>query len=96
MTVRSAWLSPDGQSREDTRANQAGALTPATDSTGRSGGAVLIGIGARLRTAGSVSTVFRYALTAGTSYTVTALHRSSDSAVTCTVDNIFVPVDPAN
>ncbi|MFF7977778.1 hypothetical protein ACFZDK_01415 [Streptomyces sp. NPDC007901] len=37
MTVRSAWLSPDGQSREDTRTNQVGALTPVTDSKGRSG-----------------------------------------------------------
>ncbi|MET9086233.1 hypothetical protein ABZX77_30900 [Streptomyces sp. NPDC004237] len=37
MTVRSAWLSPDGQSREDTRTNQVGALTPVTDGKGRSG-----------------------------------------------------------
>ncbi|MFD4508248.1 hypothetical protein [Streptomyces sp. NPDC058457] len=45
--------------------------------------------------AGSVSTVFRYPLTPGTACTVTALYRSSDSAVTCTFDNIFVRVDPA-
>ncbi|MEU9151670.1 hypothetical protein AB0D59_14185 [Streptomyces sp. NPDC048417] len=37
MTVRSAWLSPDGQSREDTRTNQVGSLTPVTDTKGRSG-----------------------------------------------------------
>ncbi|WP_167449855.1 hypothetical protein [Streptomyces hyaluromycini] len=30
MTVRTAWLSPDGHGREDTRTNQAGALTPVT------------------------------------------------------------------
>ncbi|MFF3940828.1 hypothetical protein [Streptomyces phaeofaciens] len=37
MTVHSAWLSPDGQTREDTRVNQTGALTPVTDIKGRSG-----------------------------------------------------------
>ncbi|MEV8537360.1 hypothetical protein [Streptomyces sp. NPDC051572] len=37
MSVRTAWLSPTGQSREDTRTNQIGSLTPVTDSKGRSG-----------------------------------------------------------
>ncbi|MER5433889.1 hypothetical protein [Streptomyces sp. NPDC002588] len=37
MNVHSAWLSPDGQTREDTRLTQTGALTPVTDSKGRSG-----------------------------------------------------------
>ncbi|MFJ8821634.1 hypothetical protein ACIREE_07610 [Streptomyces sp. NPDC102467] len=37
MTVRTAWLSPSGQSREDTRTNQVGALTPVTESEARSG-----------------------------------------------------------
>ncbi|MEW2621241.1 hypothetical protein [Streptomyces sp. NPDC048106] len=37
MTVSSAWLSPDGQTRADTRVTQTGALTPVTESTGRSG-----------------------------------------------------------
>ncbi|MFJ4711241.1 hypothetical protein [Streptomyces sp. NPDC088785] len=37
MTVRSAWLSPDGQGREDTRTNQVGALTAVDESRGRSG-----------------------------------------------------------
>lgn len=37
MTVTSAWLSPDGQSRADTRTTQIGALTPVTDIKGRSG-----------------------------------------------------------
>ncbi|MER5194699.1 hypothetical protein ACWD3J_33185 [Streptomyces sp. NPDC002755] len=37
MAVRSAWLSPDGQTREDTRVTQIGAVTPVTDIKGRSG-----------------------------------------------------------
>ncbi|MCX4764315.1 hypothetical protein OG562_25815 [Streptomyces sp. NBC_01275] len=37
MNARSAWLSPDGQTREDTRVTQVGAVTPVTDSKGRSG-----------------------------------------------------------
>ncbi|MCX5368634.1 hypothetical protein [Streptomyces sp. NBC_00103] len=37
MTVRSAWLSADGQTREDTRVTQIGAVTPVTDIKGRSG-----------------------------------------------------------
>jgi len=37
MNARSAWLSPDGQTREDTRVTQIGALTPVTDIKGRSG-----------------------------------------------------------
>ena len=37
MNARSAWLSPDGQTREDTRVTQTGALTPVTDIKGRSG-----------------------------------------------------------
>jgi len=37
VTVTSAWLSPDGQTRADTRTNQIGALTPVTDIKGRSG-----------------------------------------------------------
>ncbi|MEU6377500.1 hypothetical protein [Streptomyces sp. NPDC046909] len=44
----------------------------------------------------SVSSVIRVgSLTAGTSYTATALHRSNDAAVTCWYDNIFLRVDPA-
>ncbi|MER5522362.1 hypothetical protein [Streptomyces sp. NPDC002763] len=37
MNARSAWLSPSGQTREDTRVAQTGAVTPATDIRGRSG-----------------------------------------------------------
>ncbi|MFF8995300.1 hypothetical protein ACF09H_36290 [Streptomyces sp. NPDC014983] len=37
MTISCAWLSPDGQTRADTRVTQTGALTPVTESTGRSG-----------------------------------------------------------
>ncbi|MFF8969766.1 hypothetical protein [Streptomyces sp. NPDC014995] len=37
MNARSAWLSPDGQTREDTRVTQTGAVTPVTDVKGRSG-----------------------------------------------------------
>lgn len=37
MNARSAWLSPDGQTRGDTRVTQVGAVTPVTDSKGRSG-----------------------------------------------------------
>ncbi|MGM9441291.1 hypothetical protein FSY75_16935 [Streptomyces sp. TR1341] len=37
MTISSAWLSPDSQTRADTRVAQTGALTPVTESTGRSG-----------------------------------------------------------
>ncbi|MFD1658880.1 hypothetical protein ACFSL4_11840 [Streptomyces caeni] len=37
MNARSAWLSPSGQTREDTRVTQIGALTPVTDLRGRSG-----------------------------------------------------------
>ncbi|WP_327184594.1 hypothetical protein [Streptomyces sp. NBC_01334] len=37
MTVRSAWLSADAQTREDTRVTQIGAVTPVTDIKGRSG-----------------------------------------------------------
>ncbi|MFD9393371.1 hypothetical protein ACFWBB_22405 [Streptomyces sp. NPDC060000] len=37
MSVRSAWLSADGQTREDTRVTQIGAVTPVTDIKGRSG-----------------------------------------------------------
>ena len=37
MTINSAWLSPDGQTRADTRVNQIGAITPVTDAKGRSG-----------------------------------------------------------
>ncbi|MGW2043782.1 hypothetical protein ACWCPF_01185 [Streptomyces sp. NPDC001858] len=37
MTVRSAWLSPNSQTREDTRVTQIGAVTPTTDIKGRSG-----------------------------------------------------------
>ncbi|MEU3610906.1 hypothetical protein ABZ725_01135 [Streptomyces sp. NPDC006872] len=37
MTVRSAWLSPNSQTREDTRVTQIGAVTPVTDIKGRSG-----------------------------------------------------------
>ncbi|MCX4698628.1 hypothetical protein OG252_21835 [Streptomyces sp. NBC_01352] len=45
----------------------------------------------------SASTVWRLgALTPGTSYTATAMHRSSDAAVTCWFDNIFMRVEPAN
>ncbi|MBV7697001.1 hypothetical protein [Streptomyces sp. TRM70350] len=44
--------------------------------------------------AASVSTQMRlYGLTAGASYTVTAMHRSSDAAVTCSFDNLFVRVE---
>ncbi|MFF3498586.1 hypothetical protein [Streptomyces sp. NPDC003247] len=47
--------------------------------------------------AGSVATMWRlYGLTPGTVYTMTALHRSSDAAVTCWFDNIFLRVDPVN
>ncbi|MBG0853219.1 hypothetical protein I2W78_15520 [Streptomyces spinoverrucosus] len=43
---------------------------------------------------GSVSTQLRlYGLTAGASYTLTALHRSSDAAVTCWFDNLFLRVE---
>ncbi|OIK25865.1 hypothetical protein [Streptomyces malaysiense] len=46
---------------------------------------------------GSVSTMWRlYGLTPGATYTMTALHRSSDASVTCWFDNIFMRVDPAN
>ncbi|MFG2940899.1 hypothetical protein [Streptomyces sp. NPDC048282] len=45
----------------------------------------------------SVSTVYRLAaLTPGTSYTVTAMHRSSDAGVIYWFDNMFMRVDPAN
>jgi hypothetical protein len=37
MNARSAWLSPDGQTRQDTRVTQVGAVTPVTDAKGRSG-----------------------------------------------------------
>ncbi|MFD7132368.1 hypothetical protein [Streptomyces sp. NPDC059894] len=37
MNARSAWLSPDGQTRGDTRVTQVGAVTPVTDAKGRSG-----------------------------------------------------------
>ncbi|MFI2430264.1 hypothetical protein [Streptomyces sp. NPDC018693] len=37
MPVRSGWLSPDGQSREDTRLGALGALTPTSPVTTRSG-----------------------------------------------------------
>ncbi|MFF3376244.1 hypothetical protein ACFYXF_25245 [Streptomyces sp. NPDC002680] len=37
MNARSAWLSPNGQTREDTRVVQTGAVTPATNIRGRSG-----------------------------------------------------------
>ncbi|MDX2542663.1 hypothetical protein ACOT81_18295 [Streptomyces sp. WI04-05B] len=37
MNARSAWLSPNGQTREDTRVAQTGAVTPATGIRGRSG-----------------------------------------------------------
>ncbi|MET9086232.1 hypothetical protein ABZX77_30895 [Streptomyces sp. NPDC004237] len=46
---------------------------------------------------GSASTMFRvYGLTAGATCTVTAMHRSSDAAVTCWFDNFFLRADPAN
>jgi hypothetical protein len=45
----------------------------------------------------SVATMWRlYGLTPGTVYTMTAMHRSSDAAVTCWFDSIFLRVDPAN
>ncbi|MFF3376243.1 hypothetical protein ACFYXF_25240 [Streptomyces sp. NPDC002680] len=37
MNARSAWLSPTGQTREDTRVTQLGAVTPADNIEGRSG-----------------------------------------------------------
>jgi hypothetical protein len=37
MNAHSAWLSPDGQTRQDTRVTQVGAVTPVTDVKGRSG-----------------------------------------------------------
>lgn len=37
MNTRSAWLSPTGQTREDTRVTQLGAVTPADNIGGRSG-----------------------------------------------------------
>lgn len=44
----------------------------------------------------SVSSVCRVGgLTAGASYTATAMHRTSDAAVTCWFDNVFLRVDPA-
>ncbi|MEU2057042.1 hypothetical protein [Streptomyces bungoensis] len=47
--------------------------------------------------AGSVSTMWRlYGLTPGATYTMTALYRSTDAAVTCGFDNLFMRVDPAN
>ncbi|MFI9613190.1 hypothetical protein ACIHCM_16205 [Streptomyces sp. NPDC052023] len=43
---------------------------------------------------GSVATQFRlYGLTAGDSYTFTAMYRTSDAAVTCWFDNIFLRVE---
>jgi hypothetical protein len=46
---------------------------------------------------GSVATMWRlYGLTPGASYTMTAMHRSSSTAVTCWFDNLFMRVDPAN
>jgi hypothetical protein len=45
----------------------------------------------------SVATMWRlYNLTPGTVYTMTAMHRSSDAAVTCWFDNIFLRVEPVN
>ncbi|MEU9151669.1 hypothetical protein AB0D59_14180 [Streptomyces sp. NPDC048417] len=45
----------------------------------------------------SVSTMFRvYGLTPGATVTVTAMQRTSDAAVTCWFDNLFIRADPAN
>lgn len=45
----------------------------------------------------SVATMWRlYGLTPGLVYTMTAHYRSSDAAVTCWFDNLFMRVDPAN
>ncbi|MFF3845284.1 hypothetical protein [Streptomyces sp. NPDC002328] len=46
--------------------------------------------------AGSVATMWRmYGLTPGALYTMTAMHRSSDAAVTCWFNNLFMRVEPA-
>jgi hypothetical protein len=43
----------------------------------------------------SVSTALRLnSLTAGATYTVTAMHRSTNAAVTCWFDTLFLRVDP--
>ncbi|MFG3291133.1 hypothetical protein ACGF3G_20275 [Streptomyces sp. NPDC048179] len=83
MTVRSAWLSPDGQSREDTRTNQVGALTPVTDSTGRSG--VLPGsAGGQYRVTGL--------WLAGTDGTMNAHVTAGRAVIQSTVDRGVYPV----
>lgn len=43
----------------------------------------------------SVSSVIRFTPTAGLSYTITAMHRSSSSSVNCWFDNEFMRLDPA-
>ncbi|MER7917519.1 MULTISPECIES: hypothetical protein [unclassified Streptomyces] len=83
MTISSAWLSPDSQTRADTRLAQTGALTPVTESTGRSG--VLPG------STGGQSVLGGLALT-GTAGTMTARLGAGRAVIQTSPDRGAYPV----
>ncbi|MER6332787.1 hypothetical protein ABT298_26390 [Streptomyces sp. NPDC001034] len=83
MTISSAWLSPDGQTRADTRVTQTGALTPVTESQGRSG--VLPGSAGGQYLTGGLSLT-------GTTGTMTAQLGAGRAVIQCSPDRGAYPV----